>query len=125
MDNDFRAIELFFGYKKKLHHIVFLPLFAPWVSESEDLQYLFFGCCFSRSCWWRLFSFFNISWVFYVAFKDHVVGPSLKPFPHMIWHNAIKAMLAEIWFERNQRVFHDKSLAWMNHLDVAKISASF
>ena len=38
-----------------------------------------------------------------------LIGPSLKKGPKTLLHNAVKALLVEIWFERNQRVFHDKA----------------
>lgn len=43
-----------------------------------------------------------------------ILGPKLTASPKMIWANVIKALLAEVWFEKNQRFFHDKSFAWMN-----------
>lgn len=70
------------------------------LAESEDLQhifYIFFDCHFSKHCWEYLFPIFNTSWVFGNVFRQNVlqvlVGPSLKSRP--------KALLAELWFERN------------------------
>ena len=59
--------------------------------------------------------------------KDNVVqilvGPSLKPKSQLLWSNEVKAILAELWFERSWRVFQDKALAWMDHFEIARIDA--
>ncbi|XP_038880890.1 Golgi SNAP receptor complex member 1-2-like isoform X2 [Benincasa hispida] len=40
-----------------------------------------------------------------------------------LWSNAVKAILTEIWLERNQRVFQDKSLLWMDPFEITKIAS--
>ena len=42
----------------------------------------------------------------------------------LVWANVVKALLAEIWFERNQRVFHEKSSTWMERYDSARLNTS-
>lgn len=32
-----------------------------WLVEQEDLPHLFFDCAYSKSCWWKLFSLFNLA----------------------------------------------------------------
>ena len=54
-----------------------------------------------------------------------LAGPNLKrKTAESLWTNAVKALLAEIWFERNQRVFHDKSSTWLERYDSAVLNAS-
>ena len=92
------------------------------MTDKEDLQHLFLKC-YARKCWLRLFDLFNLSWVFGNVFRENVlqilVGPKLKSDSKLLWNNAVKAWLAEIWFEGNQRVFHDKSTPW---LEIARIN---
>ena len=103
-------------------------MFALCLVDLEDLQHLFFNCMYAKSCWFKLFEDFNLSWVFDKVFKKNVlqllIGPKLKSRPNMIWSNAVKALLFEIWFERNQRVFHDKASPWLMRFETAKINAS-
>ena len=83
---------------------------------------------YSRNCWFCLFEHFNLSWVFGNKFKENVVhlliGPRLKSKPNLLWVNAVKAILSEIWFERNQRVFHAKASPWLVRFENAKLNAS-
>lgn len=37
---------------------------------------------------------------------------------------AVKTLLVELWFERNQWVFHDKSSSWNGRLEYARLKAS-
>lgn len=97
---------------------------ADW----EDLQHLFFNCCYAGKCWQRLFACFNISWVFGKDFRDNVLhvlmGPKLKASPKLLWNNAFKALLADLWFERNQMVFHDKETPWFSRFEIVWLNAS-
>lgn len=65
--------------------------------------------------------------LFGVAFCDNIkqilIGPALKEGPQLIWANTIKDLLAKIWFERNQSMFHDKQLGWMDCFEVAVLKA--
>ena len=61
-------------------------------------------------------------------FKNNVteilVDPALKKkTTELLWVNAVKALLVEIRFERNQRVFHDKPSTWMERYDSVRLSA--
>lgn len=51
--------------------------------------------------------------------------PPLDTHLLQLWINAVKAVLSEIWFERNQRIFEDKSLNWLDRFEIARIKASF
>lgn len=86
------------------------------LAGNEDLQHIFFYCAFAKCCWWKLFSIFNLVWAFNEDFKSNVIsiliGPALKESPDLTWINVVKAVIAEIWFERNQRVFHNNSFSW-------------
>ena len=54
-----------------------------------------------------------------------LAGPVLKmKTTDLLWVNAVKALLVEIWFERNQKVFHDKPSTWMERFDSARLNAS-
>lgn len=53
-----------------------------------------------------------------------MVSPPLAFSSQILWSNAVKALLSKIWFECNQRVFHDKSLPWSAHLDSTRLLAS-
>ena len=91
--------------------------------------HLLFDCVFASKYWFRLLQAFNFCWVFYHVFKNNVsqilAGPDLKKkTAECLWANAVKTHLAEIWFERNQRVFHNKSPTWMERYDSACLNAS-
>ena len=98
------------------------------MADKEDLQHLFFDCCYAGKCWQWLFALFNLCWVFGNVFHENVlqilVEPKLKSDPKLIWNNVVKALLAEIWFERNKRVFHDKSTPWLDRFEIARLNAS-
>lgn len=76
----------------------------------------------------RLFSIFNLCWVLGNRSSDNVllllIGPSLQKGPKTLWYNAVKALLFEIWFERNQRVFHYKATPWLERFKIARLNAS-
>ena len=61
-------------------------------------------------------------------FKNNVLqillGPLLKKKPKLLWVNAVKALLTEIWFERNQRTFNDRVSAWEDRFEFARLNAS-
>ena len=52
------------------------------------------------------------AWVFDGSLSTNVFqllrGPYLSKKTFLVWINLIKALLAEIWFECNQRIFRDK-----------------
>ena len=104
------------------------PHICPLCMAEKDLQHLFFDCTYALRCWHRLFSFFNLCWVFGNRCSENVlqilVGPSLKKSPKTLWYNAVKALLVEIWFERNQRVFYDKATPRLERCEIARLNAS-
>jgi len=113
----------------KLHSHYLSPHVCPiWLADFEDLQHLFFNCIYAKSCWFSLFDCFNLSWSFDKMFKSNVlqvlIGPKLNSRPRLIWSNAVKAILSEIWLERNQRVFHDKASPWFVRFETARLNAS-
>lgn len=75
-----------------------------------------------------ILSLSKVNWVFRDPFCDNVrqilVGLALKKGPRLIWANAVKAILAEIWFGQNQRIFHDRKMGWMARLEVARLNTS-
>ena len=44
--------------------------------------------------------------------------------PNLIWVNMEKALLAEIWFERNQRTLYDKERGLFDTVDTTKRNAA-
>ncbi|TYK28784.1 GPI-anchor transamidase isoform X1 [Cucumis melo var. makuwa] len=44
--------------------------------------------------------------------------------PRLIWGNMSKALLSDIWFECNQRIFRGKVMHWSERLDIAKRNAA-
>lgn len=57
--------------------------------------------------------------MFFKSYLDHLL------FPRPIYcKSMLSKHLPEIWFERNQRVFHDKSLQWVDHFEAARINGS-
>lgn len=38
--------------------------------------------------------------------------------------NETLALLSDLWFERNQRIFHGKALHWQNRFKAARLNAS-
>ena len=80
--------------------------------NQEDIQHLFSKCPYAANCWSKLLQIFNLGWVG-GSFSGNVLqilpGSNLKKTSLILWCNAVKALLVEIWFERNQRVFHNTS----------------
>lgn len=121
------------GYKFLWPHLVTFLLFSQlliWACteilepNNNDEYY----SPYAANCWWLLFSYFKVNWVFGDAFGENVCqilsGPALKEGPRLIWVNTVKALPAEIWFKQNQRVFHDKKLKWMDWFEAARLNAS-
>ena len=83
-----------FGYlncssvlQRKLPSHCFFPSICPiCTTASEDLQRLFFYCCYSLACCKKLQAIFQLHWVFGTFFKENVlqvlIVPSLKPWSH-------------------------------------------
>ena len=67
-------------------------------------------------------------WAFDGSFSANVRqllrGPYLSKKPFLIWVNLIKALLAKIWFERNQRIFYDKKRDWVDIVEISKRNAA-
>ena len=99
------------------------------VGNMEKIHYLLFVCVFASKCWFRLLQAFNVCWAFDHDFKNNVTqvlaGLALKmKTTDLLRVNAVKALLVEIWFERNQRVFHDKPSTWMERFESVYLNAS-
>ena len=99
--------------QKKSPNKCLLPSGCPFcLKANETLLHLFLLCPFSSLCWSRLFSILNIAWVFDGSLSSSILqlleGPSLPKKSRLIWLNLSKALLAELWFERNQWIFLDK-----------------
>ena len=82
------------------------------MNANESLLHLFLLCPFSLVCWNSFFSIFAIAWVFDTTLNSSVLqllkGPPLPYKPQLIWINLLNALLAELWFEHNHRIFQDK-----------------
>ena len=57
---------------------------------------------------------FEVDWIFGEPFNLNVhqvmLGTILKKKLGLIWANLSKAVFADIWFEQNQRIFHNKEM---------------
>ena len=82
------------------------------LKASKNLCHIFLDCPISSFGWKRIFSLFNLVWTFYRSLSASVVkllsGLNLPKKSHIIWINLSKALLTELWFKRNQCIFHDK-----------------
>ena len=101
----------------------------PSIKAKELLIYLFMFCPFSSNCWFSIFSMLKSVWVFDGSFSANVRQllrmPYLSKRHFLIWVNLIKVILAEIWFERNQRIFHDKKNGiWVDIIEISKRNAA-
>ena len=97
------------------------------LSASKTQQHIFFECSYAFNCWQKLFKTFGISWVFGNSFRDNILqlltGPLLKSGPRLIWFNVVKALLSNLWFERNQQIFNDRATLWQDR-ESARLNAS-
>ena len=110
--------------QRKLPSHCLSPSICPLcTADSEGLQHLFFTCGLAEKCWHRLFACFNLSWAFSNIFGNNVlqilIGPRFKKQPQLLWINVVKALLVEIWFEQNQRVFKNKVTCWIDRYKIA------
>ena len=118
--------------QRKLSNTCLLPSVCPFCLEnSELLIHLFIFCPFSSNCWFSIFSMLKSVWVFDGSFSTNVLqllrGPYLsKKKPFLIWVNLIKALLAEIWFERNQCNASPmiKKRDWVDIVEISKRNAA-
>ena len=53
-----------------------------------------------------------------------LAGPKLKKNQQVPWSNRVKAMLTDLWFERNQRVFHDKETPGFTRFGASELNTS-
>ena len=95
---------------------------------NQELQHLFLKCPYAANCWSKLLQIFNLSWVFCGSFSSNVLQilsrPNLKKTSLILWCNAVKALLLEIWFKRNQHVFHNTASVWSDRFEYARLNAS-
>ena len=92
---------------------------------------------------WKIFSTFYLTMSLHLnvgsVFSKHSIfvgllimilrtvwlGPALKmKTADLMWVDTLKALLVEIWLERNQKVFHDKLSTWMKRFEFARLNAS-
>ena len=97
------------------------------LTEKRRLPTFILFCKYSTKCWEVLFKEF-MSWVFGADFRENVrtlsKGFSLNKEATLLWENKVKATLAEIWSERNQIVFYDKSMGCFDRFEIAHRNAS-
>ena len=115
--------------QRKLPNSCLLHSVCPLCLEnSELLIHLFIFCPFSSNCWFNIFSMLKSVRVFDGSFSANVHQLLRRPYlskkPFLIWVNLIKATLAEIWFERNFRIFHDKKWNWVDIVEIFKRNAA-
>lgn len=115
--------------QRKIPSSCLLPSVCPFcMKDSEDLLHLFFICPYSANCWGNMLFLFNVAWAFDGSLSSKVFQllrrPLLSKRPQINWENMSKAMLVELWFERNQRIFHNKARDWFETSDTAKRNAA-
>lgn len=120
---------MLWNYAVKAPRSLSVPHICPLCfSAEEDLQHVFFTCSYANNCWQRLFAHFKLNWVIDNSFCDNVlqilISPKLKPTPKLLGINVVKSLLAELWFERNQRVLHDKTTPWLDRFETAQLNTS-
>ena len=83
------------------------------LKASENLSRIFLNGFVSSFCWVKIFSLFNLAQVFdhslNVSVAQLLSRPNLPKKSSVIWENLSKAILLELWFERDQCIFHDKA----------------
>ena len=69
-----------------------------------------------------------MNWVFGISGRENLqqllVSPHLSSRTQLLWSNVVKALVSELWFEGNQRVFHDTSKDWPNGWGSTRLLAS-
>ena len=114
--------------KKLPTHYISLHIGPFCLRSHEDLQHIFFEYIYAAKCQSKLFLIFNISWSLDKVCKNNIrqllTDRIMGKIASLIWCNAVKAILAEIWFKRNQRVFHNKSSSCQNRYELARLNAS-
>ncbi|XP_038903695.1 uncharacterized protein LOC120090219 [Benincasa hispida] len=105
------------------------PTVCPFcLHHSEVSLHLFFTCPYSSWCWNKLLCFFNLPLTLCNDFKSNVFQLLARPTSHkstrLLWCNAVKALLADLWFERNQRIFYNKATSCQDRLEAARRQAS-
>lgn len=100
---------------------------CPWRQLKVGFIYYFSALSLFQFCWSAWFSQFNMSWVYGEDSRSSIpllCGPNFLTKARLLWINASKAILSDIWSERNQRIFGDKSLEWVDRFELIKIRAS-
>ncbi|XP_022153214.1 uncharacterized protein LOC111020765 [Momordica charantia] len=116
--------------QKKSPSDALLPSFCCLCTKSgEDHDHLFFHCYFASKCWNLLFHQFNVDWCFDLKAGDNVYQllhgpPHLSSSVRFLWLNVVKALLSELWFERNSRLFEEKRRLFDESFYSAKFKAS-
>ena len=86
--------------------------FPPCMNANDSLLHLFLLRPYSSVCWNSFFSIFDIARVFDASLSSSVhqllKGLSLPKKHQLIRLNLLKALLLELWFQRNQQIFQDK-----------------
>ena len=101
--------------------LLYYELLSYWLSRNETVL---FKKREKTNCWGKFFSLVNATWSFGDSFSLNIqqvlFSPLLKKGSRLIWANMTKALLAKLWFERNQKKFHDKKSSWFNHFETGK-----
>ena len=86
--------------QKKAPNKCLLPSVCPLCLKAKRLHPIF-----SSFSWMRFFSTFNIVWFFDGFLCSSILqlleGPLLPKKPRLLWSDLLKAILSELWFERN------------------------
>lgn len=80
------------------------------------------------SCWGLFFQMFNLYWVWDLEVPKNIhqllSGTRLPSKAHLLWVNGFKALISELWFKRNQRVFKVTCRYYMECFNIAKFKVS-
>ena len=115
--------------RKLLSHALSPHIYPLCVDNLANIQNFLNWLFLHLNCGSAFSKPFNICWVFYQNFKKNatqiLAGPTLKKKAvDLLWVNEVKDLLVEVWFERNQRVFHDRPSIWMERYDSACLNAT-
>lgn len=89
-------------------------------TDGEDPQHLFFTCTYSVKLLEKTLSIFHVAWVCgddsSLNVQQLLLGHFLKKKPRLLWENMVKALLADLWFERTKKPFMIK-MGWLDQFE--------
>ena len=106
-------------------NLLICAIYVVWIKNTFSTFFRVSLC--SKLLVWLL-QIFNFRWVYDGSLSGNVLqilsGPDLMKTSSILWCNAVKALLVEIWLERNPCVFHNTTSVWYDRFDYAHLNAS-